>query len=254
MPTGIDHVIIACADPDAAVVELCASLGLNAGGGGRHPASGTLNRLIWLGDSFIELVSVFDRGLAEQGLFGRHIVRLLDESEGGFAGLALATDDVARDVAVLRAQGSLIEEPIDGDRIRPDGRVVRWRTGRLPKPDPDLGLAFLIEHDTSAAEWTAAERTKRAAEVHPMGKPVRLLRLEVPVASTAKATQRLHRDLGLAFRPSLAGEGARDTSIGSQLLRLVPSLPGAMPPIVLGGATTSKSATLLGCRWLVEPA
>ena len=87
-----------------------------------------------------------------------------------------------------------------------------------------------------------------------MGTAARLLRVEVPVASTAKATQRLHKDLGLAFRPSLAGGGARDTSLGSQILRLVPSLPGAIPTIVLRGGAEPRAETLLGCKWVVEPA
>ena len=78
MASGIDHVIICCVDPDAAVEELCGALGLLPGGGGRHETSGTFNRLVWFGDSYLELVGVFDRELAEQGLFGRHIVRLLD--------------------------------------------------------------------------------------------------------------------------------------------------------------------------------
>ena len=85
-----------------------------------------------------------------------------------------------------------------------------------------------------------------------MGTQVRLLRVELPVASTARAMQRLHKNLGLAFRPSLAGAGARDTSLGSQILRLVPSLAGAMPTIVLRGGAESREAALLGCRWVVE--
>jgi hypothetical protein len=254
MLAGIDHVIVACADPDAALAELGAALGLRAGGGGRHEASGTFNRLVWFGDSYLELVGIFDRDLADQGLFGGHLARLLDAAEASYGGMALATDDLTRDVELLRGQGSLIGDPLDGERLRPDGRVVRWRTGRLPEPDSDLGLAFLIEHDTTAAEWTAAERSERVAEVHPMGTPARLLRIEVPVSNTARATQRLHRDLGLAFRPSLAGTGARDTSIGSQLLRLVPSLPGAVPRIVIRGGLMPSEAALLGCRWVTEPA
>ena len=253
MLTGIDHVIVAVADPDAAVSTLERELGLRAGGGGRHETVGTFNRLVWFGDSYLELVGVFDAALAEDGMFGLHINRLLDEGSGGFAGVALATTDLAADVAQLRDLGSAVSDPLGGERLRPDGRVVRWRTGRLAKPDPDLGLAFLIEHDTSAAEWTPGERSLRASEAHPLGGPVQLVRLEIPVANMQRAMQRLHRDLGLAFRPSLAGGGARDTSVGSQILRLVPAAPGAVPTIVLRGGASSPGANVLGCRWLVEP-
>jgi hypothetical protein len=213
---------------------------------------GTLNRLVWFGDSYLELVGIFDRDLAEAGMFGRHINVLL-ASSGGFAGVALATADVQADVARLRDLGSAISDPLDGERLRPDGRFVRWRTARLQVPDPDLGLAFLIEHDTSAAEWTPAERALRATQPHPLGGPVRLERLEVPVANMQRAMQRLHRDLGLAFRPSLAGGGTRDTSIGSQLLRLMPAAAQAIPTIVMSGGSEPRSADVLGIHWQLQP-
>jgi catechol 2,3-dioxygenase-like lactoylglutathione lyase family enzyme len=249
MLTGIDHVILAVSDPDAAAELLEDAVGLRAGGGGRHETVGTFNRLVWLGDSYFELVGVFDAELAEAGMFGRHINRLLsDVPTGGYAGVALASDDVAADVVRLRAQASGIADPIDGQRLRPDGRIVRWRTGRLAEPDPDLGLAFLIEHDTTGAEWSDAERAERAAQTS-----ARLVRVEVPASQMQRATQRLHRDLGLAFRPSLAGGGARDTSIGSQILRLVPGTLGTLPTIVLRGGSASREASVLGCNWVVEP-
>ena len=51
MLTGIDHLVIACADPDAAAADLERTIGLAAGGGERHDALGTYNRIVWLGDS-----------------------------------------------------------------------------------------------------------------------------------------------------------------------------------------------------------
>ena len=65
---GIDHVVLAVDDPDAAAAELEAKLGLAATGGGRHEALGTFNRLVWLGDSYLELIGVFDRELAAREL------------------------------------------------------------------------------------------------------------------------------------------------------------------------------------------
>jgi hypothetical protein len=253
MLTGIDHVIIAVTDPDAAASMLDDALGLRATGGGRHDHHGTFNRLIWLGDSYIELMGVFDAELAADSWWGRHILRLLSSADAALAGTPLSSDAVASDVALLHAQGSPIGDPAEGERVRPDGRAVNWLAARLPEPDPDLGLAFLIEHDTTAAEWTAAERAVRAEEGHPLGGPARLVRLDMPVTSMARATQRLHRDLGLAFRPSLAGGGARDTSLGRQTLRLVPSATGGQPTIVIRGGSLERQASLLGCRWVIEP-
>ncbi len=50
MYVGIDHIVLACADPDAAARELEERVGLRSAGGGRHEALGTFNRLVWLGD------------------------------------------------------------------------------------------------------------------------------------------------------------------------------------------------------------
>ena len=60
MLLGIDHLVIAVPDPDAAAADLEAALGLAATGGGRHERAGTFNRLIFLGDAYLELIGVWD--------------------------------------------------------------------------------------------------------------------------------------------------------------------------------------------------
>jgi Glyoxalase-like domain len=253
MLTGIDHVLNACADPDTAAVELEAALGLRASPGGRHEAHGTVNRLVWLGDSFIELMGVVDPAVAAKSWWGRHALAVLERG-GGYMGVVLASDDLATDAAVLRARGSALGELESGSRTRPDERVVRWQSARLPAVDADLGVLFLIEHDLTAAEWTPAEREKRAEMTHPLGGPARLERLEVAVGSTHSATMRVHRDVGVAFRPSLAGAGARDGAIGRQTLRLVPGLKTDPPRVVVRGGSVGREVELLGCRWQLQAA
>ena len=250
MLSGIDHVILASRDPDADAAELERQIGLRAAGGGHHAAQGTFNRLVWLGDSYLELMGVFDRRLAGESWWGRWIVTRLERQPTAYAGVVLVSNDLVADGRRLRQMGSPISEPVDGERVRPDGDVVRWRIARPPVPDPELGLTFLIEHDRAAAEWRPAERGAREVEAHPLGGPARLVRVELPVADTGRAAMRLLRELGLQFRPSLGGAGARDSSIGSQVLRLV---RGGQPLIVLRGGAASRSADLLGVRWEIVP-
>ncbi len=88
--------------------------------------SGTFNRLIWLGDSYVELIGVFDPVLAAASWLGAPIVRAL-ETGGGLATWAIATDDIDGDLARLRSTATDLTAPIDGERRRPDGEVVRWR-------------------------------------------------------------------------------------------------------------------------------
>lgn len=251
MLAGIDHLIIAVADPDRAAAELESVLGLRATASGRHDAHGTYNRLIFLGDSYLELMGVFDAALADGSWWGANIKRLLSGAAAAYAGLPLASDDLASDVVRLRALGSPISDPIPGERQRPDGEVVRWRVARLPEPDADLGLAFLIEHDTTAAEWRPEDRAARAAEVHPLGTSARLARVELPVVDVRGATLRLLRQLGLQFRPSLAGRGARDASIGTHTLRVTSA--ALRPQITLRAGTEPRRVELLGCDWELLP-
>jgi len=245
MRIGIDHLVIAVADPDAAASDLEARLGLVPGSGGRHDALGTFNRLIWLGDTYLELIGVFEPILAASSWIGAPTLRALDAG-GGFATWAIATDDIDADVAALRARGSDLAEPIDGERLRPDGRIARWRLSSGSRLDPERP-PFLIEHDPSGAEWTIDERAERRAAT-----TARLAVLELAVDDVNRMSQAFLRTVGLRFRPSLAGGGTRDADVGAQLLRLrprrTPDVPRATVHIVASDHDQAE-IDLLGVRW-----
>ncbi len=260
MLLGIDHLVIACADPDAAAADLERAVGLRAGGGGRHEALGTFNRLVWLGDTYLELLGVLDRALAELAWVGGPAVRALDAG-GGLATWAVATDDLDGEVERLNAGGAGLSEVIPGARRRPDGSVVRWR---LAEPR-DLGPErppFLIEHDPHSAEWSPADRAARAEEAHPIGGPVRLAPLELPTTDMPGTIAGLMRTVRIGpFRPSLAGRGARDAAVGGQTLRLQPrpvtasqGWPIAVIHLVVDGAIEPRTVDIGGCRYNVRPA
>ncbi len=256
MLLGIDHVVIACPDPDAAADELEERVGLRAGGGGRHEALGTFNRLVWLGDTYLELIGVFDRPSAERSWVGAPTVRALDRG-GGLATWAVATDDLDGDIARLRADRSGLTDARAGERVRADGQVVRWR---LASPDvlgPDQA-PFLIEHDRTAAEWTPADRAARQLASHPLRGPVRLECLEIPVADPGAVGLRVLRTVGIGpFRPSLAGRGARDAAIGTQTIRYRRAGPSdrGLPTIHLivgGSAVEPRQVDAVGCRFALR--
>lgn len=250
---GIDHLVIAVADPDDAAAQLDAELGLEATGGGRHDALGTFNRLVWLGDTYVELIGVFNRALAERSWLGPPMLRTLDQG-GGLATWAIATDGLEADLAGLRDMGSDLGDPVVGERRRADESVVRWR---LAAP-PLLGQSeppFLIEHDPASAEWAPADRAARRTQEHAIGGPVRLEVLELPVDDVTGTIQRFLRTTGLRFRPSLAGGGARDSNVGGQLVRLRPrrGASGAGVVRLTAPVADERAVELFGCRWVVRP-
>jgi hypothetical protein len=210
---GIDHVVIAVDDPDAVAARLEEALSLRASGGGRHERLGTYNRLVWLGDTYLELIGVFDRPLAETNWLGVPVLAALERG-GGLATWAVAVDDLEAHLRWTAPDVGLVA-PIAGERRRPDGRVVRWRLSHPVSLSPMT--PFLIEHDAASAEWTADERRERAAETHPIGAAVRLVSLEIAVPVPASAAARLRRLLGTNAEPD--GRRAVRLAIADQLVR-----------------------------------
>jgi hypothetical protein len=241
---GIDHLVIAVESPEAAADVLTRDLGLAVTGGGRHEAMGTYNRLAFLGDTYLELIGVFDRELVRSSTsfaVGGAAMAHLDSHGEGLATYALATADVAADVERLRAAGSPIGDVVAGSRVRPDGEVVRWSCA-FPALGPDRP-PFLIEHADQGAEWGPEARAARAAFRHPDGGRVRLASLELPVADAAAVARVYGTVLGIAF-----SEGWR-AAVGSQVVAL---REGGGPPVVtLDGepGTEPLEVERLGVVW-----
>jgi hypothetical protein len=215
MLLGIDHIVLATDDPDAAAATLASTLGLAAAEGGRHDALGTVNRLVWLGDAYLELIGVFDTGLAARSWLGGPVLNAL-VGGGGLVTWAVAVDDLDEALRWGPPDGGLLG-PLDGERRRPDGRRVHWRLARPAPVGPTA--PFLIEHDVAGAEWTAEERAARADERHPLGGRVRLAGIELLAPSPAVAAARLRRLLAVAVEP--AGRGAVRVRFGEQEARFV---------------------------------
>lgn len=246
MLVGIDHLVIAVADPDAAVVELASALGLVPGGGGQHVRLETRNRLIWLGDTYLELIGVVDPVRAASSWIGAPALHAL-QAGGGLATWAIATDAIDADVARLRAGGSDLATPVSGERTRPDGAVVRWRLAASSPLAPGAP-PFLIEHDTAAAEWTSADRAARSAD------PARVSGLDLMVDDVGVARDHFARTLGLPFEATHADGETVVSTVGEQVVRLRPRTdwhaPIATIRCTIPGAE-SRTMDMQGCRWRV---
>jgi hypothetical protein len=221
MLLGIDHLVIAVPDPDAAAADLEAALGIAATGGGRHEQAGTFNRLIFLGGTYLELIGVWDRALASGHPIGAAALAALDAGTPGLVTWAIATDGARREVAALRAAGSAIGDALPGERIRQDGCVIRWHVAAAAPLAADRP-PFLIEHELAGPEWGDEARRARAAFVHPFGGQARVVGLELAVAHPAEVAAELARTVGVAFRPAPGTEpGDQEAHLGDQSIRLV---------------------------------
>ena len=72
---AIDHVLLATRDLAEAARELEARHGLRSIAGGRHPGWGTENRIVPLGDAYLELVAVANLEEARDSAFGQWVAR-----------------------------------------------------------------------------------------------------------------------------------------------------------------------------------
>jgi Glyoxalase-like domain len=87
----LDHVLIPLADLSSAVTEFEGRYGLVWVEGGRHADWGTANRIVPLGDSYLELVAVVDPAEASQSAFGRWVA---NAHAGQPLGWAVRSDDL----------------------------------------------------------------------------------------------------------------------------------------------------------------
>lgn len=254
MLLGLDHLVVAVVSPEAAEIELERVVGLACSGGGRHPLWGTHNRLAWLGDTYVELIGVFDPSLTASGAVSRAVAEALAQAgrrDAGLVTFAVASDGAAGDLARLRAGGSDLSDLESRSRTRPDGEVVRWRATFPPVLGPGEP-PFLIDHELVGAEWGDAARVDRARQVHPVGGAARVSAIELPCLDVAGAATRFGRTLGLDIDPA-SGRG----TVGDQEIRLVSSA-SADPAVV---EVTVRSSTIpepwsveaVGVRWRIVP-
>jgi glyoxalase-like protein len=161
----LDHVLIAVSDLTAAGRDLDARHGLASIQGGRHPGWGTANRIVPLGEAYLELVAVVDEAEAAQSPFGTWVAR----AQPTFArplGWAVRTDRLDE---IAARHGLPVTE---GSRRTPDGAILQWRVAGIEHAAAEPSLPFLIE-------W--ASGTPRPGRAHPAGSVERfeLARLEL---------------------------------------------------------------------------
>lgn len=254
MVSGIDHLVIAVNDPDAAAAELTDALGLAFTAGGRHPGLGTFNRIAFLGDAYLELMGVDDPAAAAGWPIGAAAVRALERG-GGFATYGLVDEGIRATVARLHTNGSGIGPVVHGSRERPDGERIEWWTASPPVLGPDQP-PFLIKHLSAGAEWGSEALAARRAFIHPVGAPVRLLGIELGVADPLDVAAECARQLDLEFTAvGERGQGGAVASIGSQTIMLTAaSSPKLRVKVGALGWIPGRTATVLGVDYAMRGA
>jgi hypothetical protein len=136
----IDHVIICVPDLDRAAESFSKRYGLKSVAGGRHAGLGTANRIIPLGDNYLELLTVVDRRAARANPFGIWATVMIEENSMRPAGLCLRTENIG---AIASRLGL---KPVPMSRTTLDGVELRWQSVGLEQT-LTRGHPFFIQWD-----------------------------------------------------------------------------------------------------------
>jgi hypothetical protein len=188
MITHIDHITIGVADLQQGLAQY-RKLGFNVLPGGVHAGKGTHNAVAWNGGEYIELLAIRDpaeyrAASASGGAFESFIA-----AGGGIRCIALASDDLAADVAAMRGRGIAVGDPVEGARRTPEGPDLRWKLAMLGASE-SLPIVF-IQHLTPLAQ-----RRPVAAGAHPNA-VTGLERTYIVVEDAAAAAARCASILGM---------------------------------------------------------
>ncbi|HUG31546.1 MAG TPA: VOC family protein [Acidimicrobiia bacterium] len=150
----VDHVIVCVPDLVRSVRSFERRHGVSSVPGGRHDGHGTANRLIPLGDAYIELVAVVDPDEARESGFGSWVTSRTNTD--GADAIALRTDEL--DVVCRR----LDLEPLAMSRRTAVGQVLRWRIAGMDHLVAK-GLPFFIEWDVDPSLHPGRANASHAA-------------------------------------------------------------------------------------------
>src|SRR5713101_2854354 len=128
MLTALDHIIIGVNNLEQAASIFSQKLGLAVSGGGVHPTGGTANRIIVIGDTYLELIAVHSPAEAQQSMLERLAIR------EGYLNFVLASNDIEADSLAIAKRGVPIIGPTPGSLRAAGGRTRGWSRTNIERP------------------------------------------------------------------------------------------------------------------------
>lgn len=183
---AIDHIVFPVTDLAVAAADFEVRYGLASIEGGRHLAWGTANRIVPLGDAYIELVAVENPITAAQAAFGTWVATA---TPGEPLGWAVRTDAIE---AVGRRLGLPI---VAGSRATPGGELITWRSAGVDVATRGDGLPFFIQ-------WGDGVALPGATLVRHPGGPARVTGVSVTADPLRLDNWLGEHDLPISITPS----------------------------------------------------
>jgi catechol 2,3-dioxygenase-like lactoylglutathione lyase family enzyme len=208
MLTSLDHIIIGVHDLDAAAQIFRHDLGLLSSGGGVHPVGGTANRIIVIGDTYLELISIYRPEEAQESLRQRLAKR------EGYLNFVLSSNDIQADSQAMLARGVALIGPKAGSLRSADGRVRAWMRADIERPDLAQHYPFIIQHDSIGEERRQRLAGWSTPPEHPLG-ALKIHSVTLAVEDLAEASRRFAHIYGIrSSEPS----SAASQGLGAQVV------------------------------------
>lgn len=211
MPLRIDHVIAASHDLDE-LERVYARLGFFVTGGGTHPHLGTRNRIIVLGEGYVELLALDIPERASPALRQR-----LDRGPG-WIGFAVQSGEIVSEVAAMRERGVQAIGPNSGRLVATNGQARSWRVATVDTEDlwqSAEPVPFLIQHDATGEQHRQELAGAGGLTPHANG-AAQLTEAVVAVRDLEEAARRY----ALTYDLHPAGAAHSDGSLGARVLDL----------------------------------
>ncbi len=199
MLTAIDHIIIGVGNLEKAATQFSQKLGLAVSGGGIHPTSGTANRIIVIGDTYLELIAIHNPTEAQQSMLDRLAIH------EGYLNFALASNDIEADIQAMINRGVTILGPNPGSLRASDGRTRGWSRIDIERRDLTQRYPFIIQHDSAGNERRFRLAGWTTPPDHPLG-AMQVRSTTIAVTNLVEATQRFQHIYGLQPSDSFTGE------------------------------------------------
>ena len=209
MLTALDHIIIGVRDLEAAARIFGRDLGLLPSGGGIHPIGGTANRIIVIGDTYLELIALYKPEEARESIRSR-----LEKGEG-YLNFVLSSNDIVADSQALRERGITFIGPTPGSLRSADGRERAWQSIHIERPDLAQHYPFIIQHDSAGEERRRRLAGWSTPPEHPLGVS-KVRSVTLAVEDLDEASRRFAQIYGFQpsepFSAATQGLGARIVS------------------------------------------
>ena len=199
MLTAIDHIIIGVRNLEKAATQFSQKLGLAVSGGGIHPTGGTANRIIVIGDTYLELIAIDNPAEAQQSMLDQLAIH------EGYLNFVLASNDIEADSKAIINRGVTILGPTPGSLRAADGRTRGWSRADIERPDLAQHYPFIIQHDSTGEERRFRLAGWTSPPDHALG-AIQVRSTTIAVANLVEATQRFQRIYGLQASDTFTGE------------------------------------------------